>query len=79
MLKLAPPYLHIMIMAIIPQTQVTMNQTCKVCNNRDKFNFDVPDDIWQGGLPPSWARRWYLLRHWISLEAPFSSAVEHPG
>jgi hypothetical protein len=27
------------------------NQTCKACGERDKFNFDVPDHIWQAVVP----------------------------
>lgn len=26
-------------------------QTCKACGKRDKFNFLVPDEIWQAALP----------------------------
>lgn len=28
-----------------------MNQTCKACGSRDKFNFHVPDDIWISVVP----------------------------
>jgi hypothetical protein len=27
-------------------------QTCKVCNCPDKFDFHVPDDVWQKVVPP---------------------------
>lgn len=27
------------------------HQTCKSCGNRDKFNFNVPDEIWQAVVP----------------------------
>lgn len=27
------------------------HQTCKACGNRDKFDFDVPDEIWQAVVP----------------------------
>jgi hypothetical protein len=26
-------------------------QTCKACGNRDKFDFDVPDELWWAVLP----------------------------
>lgn len=28
-----------------------LQQTCKVCGRPDKFNFDVPDDIWRAVVP----------------------------
>lgn len=27
------------------------HQTCKACGNRDKFDFDVPDEIWRAVVP----------------------------
>ena len=27
-------------------------QTCRVCGCRDKFSFDVPDDVWRAVVPP---------------------------
>lgn len=27
-------------------------QTCRVCGRPDKFNFHVPDHIWQAAVPP---------------------------
>lgn len=26
-------------------------QTCKACGRPDKFNFDVPDDVWRAAVP----------------------------
>ena len=26
-------------------------QTCKACGNRDKFDFDVPDEVWRAVVP----------------------------
>lgn len=28
------------------------HQTCKACGRRDKFNFYVPDKIWEAVVPP---------------------------
>jgi hypothetical protein len=28
-----------------------MRQTCKVCRQLDKLNFDVPDEIWNAVVP----------------------------
>ena len=32
-------------------------QTCKVCGRPDKFNFDVPDDIWAAIVPAAFRDR----------------------
>lgn len=32
-------------------------QTCKVCGRRDKFDFTVPDDIWEAVVPPTFQNR----------------------
>lgn len=29
-----------------------MNQTCKACGYRDKFDFTVPDEVWKAVVPP---------------------------
>lgn len=29
-----------------------MRQTCKACGRPDKFNFHVPDKIWEAVVPP---------------------------
>lgn len=29
-----------------------MRQTCKVCKRKDKFDFHVPDEIWEAIVPP---------------------------
>lgn len=26
-------------------------QTCKACGNRDKFDFDIPDEVWEEIVP----------------------------
>lgn len=31
---------------------IAMDQTCKACGRRDKFNFHVPDDLWVAVVPP---------------------------
>ena len=32
-----------------------MQQRCKLCGRADKFNFDVPDDVWRAIVPrPFW-------------------------
>jgi hypothetical protein len=33
------------------------HQTCKVCHRRDKFNFFVPDKIWEAVVPPIYRSR----------------------
>ena len=33
------------------------NQICKVCNHRDKFNFTVPDYIWNMVVPKEYQNR----------------------
>lgn len=37
--------------------QVGMHQTCKVCGHRDKFDFHVPDDVWEAVVPPDYQGR----------------------
>ncbi len=32
-------------------------QTCKVCRRPDKFDFHVPDDIWEAVVPESFRNR----------------------
>lgn len=32
-------------------------QTCKVCGHRDKFNFDVPDEVWNAVVPEEYRDR----------------------
>lgn len=32
-------------------------QTCKVCGRWDKFDFTVPDDIWEAVVPPPFRNR----------------------
>ena len=34
-----------------------MRQTCKVCGLADKWNFDVPDDVWNAVVPPIYQSR----------------------
>ena len=34
-----------------------LQQRCKVCGYRDKFNFYVPDDIWQSIVPIKYQKR----------------------
>ena len=34
-----------------------MNQTCKVCGHRDKFNFNVPNDVWEAVVPLEYQNR----------------------
>ena len=34
-----------------------MQQTCKVCGHRDKFDFHVPDEIWAAVVPPIFQNR----------------------
>ena len=36
----------------LPRLRVPMQQTCKMCAQPDKFNFDVPDDVWRAVVPP---------------------------
>jgi len=33
---------------------VYQRQTCKVCGRPDKFNFQVPDDVWEAVIPPEY-------------------------
>ena len=33
------------------------HQTCKVCGHRDKFDFHVPDDVWEAVVPPKYRNR----------------------
>ena len=35
----------------LPRLRVPMQQTCKMCGQPDKFNFDVPDDVWRSVVP----------------------------
>jgi hypothetical protein len=42
-------------MAVVTHFEINKNsqhQTCKVCGRRDKFNFHVPDEIWEAVVPP---------------------------
>lgn len=32
-------------------------QTCKVCHRPDKFDFHVPDEIWEAIVPPPYTNR----------------------
>lgn len=34
-----------------------MRQTCKVCGRPDKFNFHVPEKIWEAVVPPPYRNR----------------------
>lgn len=34
-----------------------LKQRCKVCGNADKFNFYVPDEIWQKVVPRKYQNR----------------------
>ena len=34
-----------------------MRQTCKVCGRPDKFDFHVPDDVWQAVVPLEFRNR----------------------
>jgi len=34
-----------------------MQQTCKVCGNPDKFDYNLPDVIWQSVLPKEFHTR----------------------
>lgn len=34
-----------------------MRQRCKVCGCRDKFNFYVPDELWEKVVPPRYRNR----------------------
>ncbi len=34
-----------------------MQQTCKVCGRIDKFNFNVPDKIWEAVVPLEYRNR----------------------
>lgn len=34
-----------------------MSQTCKICGRRDKFDFSVPDEIWEQIVPSEMASR----------------------
>ena len=35
----------------------TLQQRCKVCGCRDKFNFDVDDEIWKKVVPSKFQKR----------------------
>lgn len=35
----------------MPIGQTMRRQTCRVCGHVDKFNFDVPDDVWAAVVP----------------------------
>lgn len=39
-------------MRVTPEQQ----QTCKVCGRPDKFDFHVPDEIWEAVVPPEFQR-----------------------
>jgi len=39
------------------RTWLEQRQRCKVCGCRDKFDFNVPDDIWQQIVPPQYQNR----------------------
>jgi hypothetical protein len=32
-------------------------QRCRVCSCEDKFNFSVPDDVWQEVVPPQYQNK----------------------
>jgi len=34
-----------------------LQQKCKVCGCRDKFNFNVPDEVWEKVVPPKFQNR----------------------
>jgi hypothetical protein len=42
------------ILDMIPPHQ---RQTCKACGHRDKFNFNVPDEVWAAVVPPELVNR----------------------
>lgn len=35
----------------LPRLRDPFQQTCKMCGQPDKFNFDVPDDVWRSVVP----------------------------
>ena len=35
------------------RTRVPLQQTCKACGQPDKFDFHVPDEIWDAVVPPA--------------------------
>lgn len=37
--------------------QAPLRQTCKVCHRPDKFDFHVPDPIWQAVVPEPYRNR----------------------
>jgi len=37
--------------------QDRLQQTCKVCGRPDKFNFNVPDDVWELVVPEQFQNR----------------------
>jgi len=39
------------------KTWITAQQRCKVCGCRDKFNFNVDDEIWQKVVPEQYQNR----------------------
>jgi hypothetical protein len=38
-------------------TSDSHQQTCKVCGRSDKFNFDIPDDLWAVIVPAEFAQK----------------------
>lgn len=51
------------------------HQTCKVCGRRDKFNFYVPDKIWEAIVPPMFRSRVVCLSCFDDFA--FNNGVEY--
>ena len=41
----------------MPGRHDVQQQTCKVCGIADRFNFNVPDDVWSAIVPPEYRDR----------------------
>jgi len=44
-------------MGAMPACRKPQSQTCKVCGHADKFNFHVPDEVWQAIVPEEYQDR----------------------
>lgn len=44
-------------MVIVRPGDNRQRQTCKVCGVPDKFNFNVPNEVWAAVVPPEYLNR----------------------
>ena len=64
---------------MMPKTVITAEgqQTCKVCKCEDKFDFKVPDDIWQKVVPGEYREKVVCLKCFDQFA--FERGVKYSG